>query len=236
MRSNPRHSLRLALIPLLAAALLSGCGAGGEEGVVASTDASAYRKTLSDCGIAEPTGASTAYGSLQWDTQYRWTPGYHEVNTVVSAGGAPANASTPVLLQVAIPTSGYIEPDWRMGISFVAALPERSAACVAGLVNPRANASAPLAGTGVLPLGGLPGPIIDGFQFVGTFSIPDAAVFFTRPKIHTPSVDRLSVCYLAVGASQWDCASPDKADLGTSWRVARRGARPGVYVVSAPAA
>lgn len=120
-RSNYPDSLRRAALPvLLAGSLLSACGGDDGDAAVSSADPQVYQKTLSDCGIDEPTGANTAFGSLQWDTEYRWSPQYYEVNSVVSAGGAPANASTPVSLQVAILTSGYIEPAWRMGIGFTA--------------------------------------------------------------------------------------------------------------------
>lgn len=236
-RSTQFHTAGLTVSALFAAsALLAGCGAGNGESAPSSTDASVYRKALSDCGIAEPRPADSGYGSLQGGGGFRNAPpndGY-EISTMVSAGGAPANAATPVLLQVAITTSGYGEPDWKMGVTFVAALPANSAACVAGLTGPRSNPTVPIAWPGALPKDGLPGVILDGFAFLGTLSVPDATVFFTRPKSYSPAVDRFSICQLAPGATKWDCTTPTATDLGTKWRLTRRGASPGVYVMVGP--
>jgi hypothetical protein len=236
-RSTQFHTAGLTVLALFAtSALLTGCGAGTGEPAPSSTDASVYHKALSDCGIAEPRAADSGYGSLQGDGGFRSAANNYsyEINTLVSAGGAPANSATPVWLQVAISSSGYLEPDWKMGVTFDAALPANSAACVAGLISPQSNPTVPIAWSSTLTTSSLPGNILDGFEFVGTLSIPDATVFFTRPKSYMPAVDRISICHLAPGATTWDCTAPTTTDLGTKWRLARHGASPGVYVMIGP--
>lgn len=234
MKHSQSHPLGLIISTLFTTStLLVACAGTDGEQAPSSTDASVYHKALSDCGIGEPRPTDAGYGSVQGGGGLRYTArneGY-EINTMVSAGGAPANAAIPVSLQVTIANSGYGEPDWKMGISFVAALPANSAACVAGMINPWSNPTLPIAWAGPLPTSSLPGVVLDGFVFAGTLSVSDATVFFTRPKSYSSTVDGISICQLAPGATKWDCAAPTVTDLGTKWRLARRGANPGVYVM-----
>ena len=242
---------------IILAAMLAGCGGGAESDTPAAADAAAYADTLSYCGSREPTGTAAAAGSLEITSPSRSSAPFYDVNAVVSPGGVE---SSPVPVRLAVDTndyrgvtgsffaSGYADPASEMGAAFAAALPARAAACVVSLakLTPVAATSAAAPGgytlawkskwESTVPLAGLSGSIVDGFELVSDFTPSGGTVFFYLLKLRLASSQGLSICYRAPAGGSWDCAPATVTDAGTNWGAARAGAKPGVYVVTAPAA
>jgi hypothetical protein len=247
-----------ALILAVTATLLPGCGgAAGEEqqhGAVAASDVAAYAGTLAYCGSREPVGAEADSFDVTWPSHAG--PADYDVNAIVSPAGYVNPTGPAQRLQVDIHDyrgvkdtvlkAGYIEPAWKMGISFKPGLSPKSAACVASLgkltPTPVPPGSFNTAGTYTLawrskwaspvPVERVPGVVIDGFELVSNFSPADAVVFFVMAKSRLASTSGVSICYLAPGALQWDCAAASVSDLGTNWGFNRLGSQAGVYVLA----
>lgn len=249
-----RHALALAAVLALA-----GCAGGdiGETGAaaqpVAAGAGASYAETLAYCGAQEPTGNSAKPGGFELTMPTHPGMPLYDVSAIVSPAGAP-EPTIPAQLQVdvrdyrnvagPILLSGAADPLRKMGVHFIPSLPSRSAACVVSLAK-----LAPATGTTgrytlawsskwapSVPLEGLPGKVVDGFEFVGTFAVPDATVSFVLEKGRFGATAGATLCYRAPSASSWDCAAPTVGDDGINWRFTRTGARPGVYVLAAPSA
>lgn len=143
---------------------------------------------------------------------------------------------------------GYAEPEWKMGVQLQTRLPA-GAACVRSLAKVAAPLNLPggfnLPNNGytlswkskwsaAVPVVNVPGAVLDGFEFVSSFTPPDAQSYFVVSKTYLPSAAGASICFLAPTATNWDCRAASVTDMGKDWGLARQGAQAGVFVLAAP--
>lgn len=245
------------------AAALSGCGAGADETPVASADTGRYQEMVSYCQAQPQEPAGQASDGWVMSSSYVGNGTYSfESNALVSLNGSTGEGAGPVPLKVSvheyrgvahntpIVPIGYTNPDWSMGVVLPNAMAARSVACVAQLAKTRSSQTPtfptqqPTVTTVLywrsfwnadVPMTSLSGYQIDGFEFVSNFTPADGQAYFVLDKQRYPTPYELQICFLAPGVSQWSCSQPDLADLGARWRLRITGARPGVYVLNAPA-
>jgi hypothetical protein len=244
---------RTAIIASLAwLASLAGCGAGSSS-QPEGPDASAYSDTLAYCGSQEPTDAHPQAGSWTLSSPSHSGSPLYEVSAIVLQSGAPS-PTIPAHLQVDIhdfrgltgnyTLPGNVDPQGKMGVDLAPVLPARAAACVVSLAKlslapslPQANVVGHTAWSSKwsssVPFAGLPGQVVDGFEFVGDFVPTDASAFFFVPKSWVANAQSLSICYRAPTAESWDCTTPSVTDAGAQWGISRLDAKPGVYVATA---
>lgn len=261
-RTNVSHPAPLpfqacSLAAACCAALLAGCGAGAGTGTpVQAVDAAAYASTLDYCGIKEPSGTAAQPGwSLAGATAHLGAPTY-DIQTIVSVTGSMESVPIPVQMQIAsrdyrgvtgsLVLPGIVEPNRSMGVVFSGLLPPKSAACVVSLAKLTPLSGASNVGRYALnwsskwaanvSFAGVPGAVIDGFEFASTFASADGKAFFFLPKSRIPSTQGVSMCYLAAAGGSWDCSGSSVSDAGSYWSVERTGARAGLYVIAAPSA
>lgn len=250
----PLRACSLALA--CCATVLAGCGAGTGSGTPAqSVDAAAYASTVAYCGISEPSATAVQSGSwsLVGPTMRLGAPTY-DLETIVSPAGSLESVPIQVQMQVdghdyrgvtgPLVPPGVVEQHRNMGVVFWSLLPPKSAACVAGLAKLMPLSGASNVGRFTLnwsskwapnvSFAGVPGTVIDGFEFASTFASPDGKAFFFLPKSRFPSAQGLSMCYLAAAGGNWDCSASSVSDGGSYWSIERSGARPGVYVIAGP--
>lgn len=247
----------------MAAAALAGCGAGTDEAADNDDPAllAAYTDTIAYCGAEEPVGASAQEGGWSMTSPSKYGNPSYEASALVSPRGADLLFALQMPVAVRdyrgvsgpVVPSGLAKPAWRMGVMLEERLPARAAACVLSLAKlvpppfvptlPGMPAPAPVYGytlnwrskwAPAVPVAGLPGNLIDGFEFVSTFVPGSARAFFALPKERLASTQGVAICHLAPTATSWDCATPDVADQGQEWGMTRRGVRSGVYVLTAP--
>ncbi|WP_296947719.1 hypothetical protein [uncultured Massilia sp.] len=244
----------------LAAGLLAGCGGGADDEAQADPAlAAAYADTLSYCGATEPTGGAAEEGGYaqSWPSYYG-NPSY-DTSVVVSPRGA--EPLDPIALRIQahdyrgvsgpIIGPGAFDLAWKMGVVLGARLPARAAACVVSL-GKLVPATTILPGM-TQPVGqmldwrskwearvdmrGLPGAVIDGFEFVSTFGQAGGLVAFIEPKARLAASQGASICRRAAAAGGWDCVAASAAGSadGAYWTFTRSGVQAGIYVLVAPA-
>ena len=263
MTQPPRKTTtsRAAAAIGLAATLLAGCGAGGEDdpGTAPVSDAG-YREILAYCGATEPAGGPAQPGGWELHPYSHYESPAYDVTSLVSPAGATLNEALRVQVDIhnyrgitgTFIGAGYQEPEWKMGVILGTALPARSAACVTSLAKVVSPPWMPVI-PGVtqpqqpgntlswrskwaqsVPVDTVPGAVIDGFEYVSTFDAPGAQAFFVLSKTRYAGSAGLSICYQAPSGGAWDCAAAEASDLGKDWGLARRGVKSGVYVIAAP--
>lgn len=247
----------------LAATLLAGCGAGGEDdlGTAPVSDAG-YREILAYCGAEAPTGGPAQPGGWSLDPHSHYDSPAYDVTSLVSPSGSTLNEALRVQVDIhdyrgvtgTFIGAGYHEPEWKMGVILGTALPVRTAACVTSLAKvialpyvpvipgvtqprqPGSTLSWRSKWSQAVPVDTVPGAVIDGFEYVSTFDAPRGQAFFILSKTRYATVAGLSICYQAPAGGAWDCAAAETSDLGKDWGLARRGVKSGVYVIAAPRA
>lgn len=85
-----------------------------------------------------------------------------------------------------------------------------------------------------VPLAGVPGRAVFGFEFVSNFAPSGGEVFFRVGKASVGAPSALSVCFLAPKSLQFSCAHPGVADAGKDWQLSAPTPKQGVYVLVAP--
>jgi hypothetical protein len=250
---NPTPGLRRLAI-VMGLALLAGCGAGaGEEEDAPPADMAAYTETLAFCEATEPTGSTAQYGGWSLASPSKYGNPTYDASVLVS----PRGADLTVMLHMKVGVhdyrtvngpfipAAYMEPEWGMGVQLQGRLPA-GAACVrslAKLTPPPNIPGLPTYGytlnwtskwSAAVPVAGVPGAVIDGFEFVSSFAVPDAQPFFILSKTRLASTQGAAICHLAPGAANWDCKAPSVTDMGKDWGLERQGAQAGVYVLAAP--
>lgn len=243
----------------LGCAMLGACGAGSESYDATPTgDSGAYAEIMAYCNSEEPVGKSAESGGWSIDSPRPPHNLEYEINAIVSSAGAPT--SVPMRLQVMrrdyrfvkgeTYAGGYARPEWKMGIAFTPSVPPKSAACVAGLAKLAPVPSLPFGDlqptrytlnwrskwSTSVPIDGVAGKVIDGFEFVSNFVPASAQAFFVLDKDRFASTQGITICHLAPRASGWHCATPNTTDAGRDWMLSVSGTQPGVYVLASPAA
>ena len=235
-------------------ALLAGCGAGaGEEEDAPPADMAAYTETMAFCGVTEPTGQAALHGGLSHTSPSNYGNPTYDASAVVSPRGAELTYTLHMKVPVhdyrgvsgTIIPSGQVEPESGMGVLLGGRVPA-GAACVRSLAKlawPPAIPGVPNYGytlgwksrwSAAVPVANVPGAVVDGFEFVSSFTPPDARTFFILSKTRLASTQGASICYLAPAGTSWDCKAPSVSDLGKEWGLVRPGAQAGVYVLAVP--
>ncbi|MEG0040587.1 MAG: hypothetical protein RR775_21265 [Massilia sp.] len=262
-RKGVHHIARCCLGAGIAAVALAGCGAGADEEAGQDDPAllAAYTDTIAYCGAEERADASAQEGGWSMTSPSKYGNPSYEASALVSPRGAQLQFALQMPVAVRdyrgatgpVVPSGLAKPEWRMGVILEGRLPARAAACVLSLAKlttpafvptlPGMSAPAPVYGytlnwrskwATAVPVAGVPGDLIDGFEFVSTFVPGSARAFFALPKARLASTQGVAICHLGPTATSWDCATPDVADQGQEWGMTRQGVRPGVYVLTAP--
>lgn len=232
-------------------AMLAGCGAGEEEDAPPA-DMAAYTETMAFCGVAEPGGQAAQPGGLSHTSPSSYGNPAYDASAVVSPRGADLTYTQHMKVAVhdyrgvsgTIIPSGYLEPETGMGVLLDGRMPA-GAACVRSLAKlawPPAIPGVPSYGytldwkskwSAAVPVTNVPGAVVDGFEFVSSFTPPDARTFFILSKTRLASTQGAAICYLAPLGTSWDCKTASVTDLGKDWGLMRQGARAGVYVLAA---
>jgi hypothetical protein len=240
----------------------AGAGADGTPAAPAA-DSGRYEQTASYCqarlpGPTEPVSDGWSLGSSYTGDGTN----YFDSTAIVSVGGSSGTGMDPVWLKVNLHDyrgiagntpfvqSGVVKPDWSMGVILSATMSAKSVACVAQLakIGPLSAPATLLTQqptvsmalywrsfwNDAVPMAQLSGYQIDAFEFVSNFTPSDGQAFFTLDKQRYPAPQDLSICYLAAGASQWNCSKPQVSDQGGTWNLHLAGIKPGVYVLDAP--
>lgn len=253
-----RSALRAATVPATFGLVtaLAGCGAGIGDAGPATADTGAYADIVDYCGGVEPTNVDARRDGWSVNSRSTASAPFYDVIAIVSVGGA-SSAVVPVNLGVELHdyrtlsaiyrAPGYAESQAKMGVAFSAVLSARSAACVANLAKltpvPRLPGDDPVTRYTVawrskwaanVPLTGVSGQVIDGFEFVANVELPDATVFFRLPKVRIATGQGMNICYRAPLGASWECAPATVADETGYWSASRHGARAGVYVITTP--
>lgn len=258
-----KSAARCCLGAGMAAAVLAGCGAGADEEGQRDDPVmlAAYKDMIAYCGAEEPVGAPAQEGGWSLTSPSKYGNPTYEASALVSPQGA--ELQFPLHMRVGVRDyrgvtgpvipSGYARPEWRMGVILEGRLPAHAAACVISLAKlvpppyvptlPGMPQQEPVYGytldwrskwATAVPVAGVPGSVIDGFEFVSTFGHAGSRAVFVLPKAQLTSTQGVAICHLAPAAITWDCAVPDVYDQGEDWGIARRGVQAGVYVLAAP--
>lgn len=238
---------------IMGLALLAGCGAGAEEEDAPPADMAAYTETMAFCEATEPTGPAAQPGGLTHSSPSSYGNPTYDASAVVSPRGADLTYTLHMKVAVhdyrgvsgTIFPNAYFEPETGMGVLLDGRVPA-GAACVrslAKLTPPPNIPGLPSYGytlgwkskwSAAVPVANVPGAVIDGFEFVSSFTPPDARTVFILSKTRLASTQGAAICYLAPLGTNWDCKAPTVTDLGKNWGLVRQGAQAGVYVLAAP--
>lgn len=248
-----------AAIAALLAAALSGCGGGAADEDIPAASAGDHDAIADYCGADKANPSEPARGG--WNLSWPYlNDNLNNAATIVSPDGSSTAWDDPIVMKVALNdyrgVSGNLIPKgsverWSMGASIPTVLPKRAVACTTQLSKMVRNAQPVIEPGGLfgsvttytlawksywdkaLPIDRLSGHAIDGFEFVGNFAPGNGQAFFVVDKMKFAAAAGLSICYLAPGSANWDCATPASTDLGYGWQLTRPGIRPGAYMLVA---
>lgn len=257
MKTTTTPLRKPVIAAVLLAAALSGCGAGtGDEAVPAAT-AGDDDAIAAYCAADKPDPSAPARDGWISSSPYL-NDNLNNAATIVAPDGSSTAWADPIVMKVALNdyrgVSGPLIPKgtverWSMGASIPTLLPRRAVACTTRLSKMVRNTQLLVQPGGVpqttmtyaltwksywdkaLPLARLNGYPVDGFEFVGNFTPRDGLAFFVLDKTKFASSTGLSICYLAPGSGNWDCATPAGTDLGYGWQLTRAGIKPGAYML-----
>jgi hypothetical protein len=257
MQSTLTALLKPLIIVTLLASALSACGAGTGDDAVPAAAGGGYDAIASYCGADKPNAAQPVRDG--WGSSWPYlNDNLNNAATIVSPDGSSTAWDEPIVMKVEFNdyrgvsgpmiAKGSVER-WSMGASIPTLLPKRAVACTTQLSKKVRNTQPVIEPGGVigsvttytlawksywdraLPLDRLNGYAVDGFEFVANFTPGSGQAFFVMDKTRFAGTAGLSVCYLAPGSVNWDCAVPASTDLGYGWQLTRPGMKPGAWML-----